>query len=113
MGSTHGYASCYISINLSVSLSSFKVKTLLLSILLVPQSLPLRKPSLWVWLLSWVLGIEVLRVSGLSLTLLWKKDLSSSFCLLDHILCLLFFLLLWHAIFNKLSEILIVISNIR
>ncbi len=103
-------ALCNISVYLRITLRTLQIQPLLLSILLIPRSLPLRQPSLIVRFRSRILWVEILRVFNLSLTLLRDKDLCATFGLLYHILCFSLFFPLRHSLIYQLCQVLIIIE---
>lgn len=108
-----------ISINLCISLGSFKIDTLLFGDLLEAGPLPFRQPAFMVGLGSWIFRVKVLGILYLSLSLAsWHEYFCTSLSFLNNILHLLFFTLFWHTIFNEASDIfifirLILISDFR
>ena len=102
-------SSCYICVYLSISLGSLDIEALLLGVFLVARPLPLGQPSLGVGLRSRILRVKVLGITDLVLSLFRNEDLSSTLCLLHHVVSLLVLFLLRHSFFNQLLEVFIVI----
>jgi hypothetical protein len=110
MSSTLTDSSCDISVDLSITLCSFEIDTLLLGDLLETRSLPFWQPAFWIRLGTWILRVKVLWISHLLLSLLWHENFSTSFGFLHYVLGFLFLFLLWHTIFNQLLQVLIIIK---
>ena len=108
MSSALHYASGDIGVNLSITLSTFKVDALLFSDLLEAGALPLGEPSLVVGFGPRVLGVETLGVPDSPLSLACgHKDLCAALGLLDNITCFVLFALLWHAILYQFLHVIV------
>ena len=96
---------CNIGIDLSVTLSTLDIHTLLLGEFLVAGPLPFWQPSLGIWRRAWVFRIKVLWISCFMRSLSWNVNLSTTTELFQtNVFCLFILFPLRHTLLDKLLD---------